>query len=67
MIKEVSDTTYKQNAHTLCRLCKKGDLSGGEEAGREADWVDGVNTDSLKASPAQIKVWQQADPSLSHV
>ena len=43
------------------------DLSGEEEAGREADWVDGGYTDSLKASPAQIKAWQQADLSLSHV
>ena len=40
-----------------------GDLSGGGEAGREADWVDSENTNSLKASPTQIKTWQQADPS----
>ena len=42
-------------------------MSGGQEASREEDGVDGENTDSLKASLTQIKAWKPADPFLSHV
>ena len=45
----------------------QSDRPGGNGTGGKVDLVDGGGTNILSASPAQVREWQLADSTLSHV